>query len=453
MAPLIRRIAFYLFDLCSSRAVSWSSFALGGDMCPRFIIAFLSLSFAAVGAPQPTHWVVSWGASPSLPPDEAQLRKKGLEFNNQTLREIVHLSIGGSAVRIRFSNVFGRQSLEIGSAHLALRASDSAILPSSDRALTFGGAPGVTVPPNAVVLSDPVQFAAPAESDLAISIFVPHGANAAGIHYLAQQTSYVGAGDLTAAPSIAKPRAISSWIFLEGVDVSAPLSASAIAVFGDSRVDGDGSTPNANRRWPNLLATRLSREGHTLGVLNAGIIGNRILRDAPQAAVELGVNGLARFDRDALDQPGVKYVIILEGIVDIGLPGTQFAPAAEAVSVDDLIAGMRQLIERAHDRGMRVFGATQTPFSGATMLPGMFSPEKEAQRKALNQWIRSSHAFDALIDFEKVVLDPTNPEKIVPAFDSGDHIHPNDAGYEAMANSIDISLFQQPGVSNQANQR
>jgi len=421
---------------------SLPGFAQARELCAKSMMVFLALSFAAVAAAPPAHWVVSWGASPSPLPDAAQIRSKGLEFNNQTLREIVHLSIGGPAVRVRFSNIFGRQSLEIGSAHVALRTSDSTILPSSDRALTFGGASGVYVPPNAFVLSDPVQLAVPVETDVAISIFIPHLAAAAGIHSFAQQTSYVGAGDLTAAASIANPRAISSWIFLAGVDVSAAPSTAAIAVFGDSRVDGDGSTPDANRRWPNVLAKRLSQQGLPLGVLNAGIIGNRILHDAPPVAVELGVNALSRFDRDALDQPGVKYVIVLEGIVDIGLPGTQFAPASEAVSVDDLIIGMKQLIARAHDRGMKIFGATQTPFSGANTIPGMFSAEKEAQRKALNQWIRSSHAFDAVLDFDKVVLDPANPERIRPALDSGDHLHPNDAGYEAMGNSIDISLFR-----------
>jgi lysophospholipase L1-like esterase len=413
------------------------------EMIARFVLALLALSFTTVAAaaPQPAHWVVSWGASASPSPDAAQIQKHGLEFNNQTLREIVHLSIGGSAVRVRLSNFFGKQSLEIGAAHLGLRASDSAIQPSSDRALTFGGAPGVSVPPNAFVLSDPVKLAVLAGSDLAISIFVPHVATAAGIHYFAQQTSYVGAGDLTASPSISNPRAISSWIFLAGVDVSAPPPAAAIAVFGDSRVDGDGSTPNANKRLPDALFKRLAQQGLSLGVLNAGIIGNRILHDAPQAAEELGVNGLARFDRDALDQPGVQYVIVLEGIVDIGLAGTEFAPS-EAVSVDDLVAGMKQLIERAHDHGMKIFVATQTPFSGATTIPGIFSAEKEAQRKALNQWIRSSHAFDAVIDFDKVVADPANPERIRPAWDSGDHIHPNDAGYQAMAEAIDLALFK-----------
>lgn len=442
MIQLIRRIAFCS---CSSRIFSSPGFAQAADKSLRFLMAFLALVGTAVAA-GPTaapmdHWVVSWGASPSPPHDVAKTRAEGFEFNNQTLREIVHLSIGGSVVRVRFSNFFGRQSLEIGAAHLALRTSDSAIQPSSDRTLTFGGAPGVSVPPNAFVLSDPVKLAVPAESDLAISIFVPRVASAAGIHYLAQQTSYVGTGDLTAAPSITSPRTIASWIFLAGVDVGAPPLAAAIAVFGDSRVDGDGATVNANKRWPDALAKRLSQQGLPLGVLNAGIIGNRILKDAPPSAVELGVNGLARFDHDALDQPGVKYVIVLEGIVDIGLPGTQFAPS-EALSVDDLIAGMKQLIERAHDRGIRIFGATQTPFGGANSIPGIFSAEKEAQRKALNQWIRSSHAFDGLIDFEKVVLDPANPERIRTAWDSGDHIHPNDAGYEAMADSIDLTLFK-----------
>jgi lysophospholipase L1-like esterase len=443
MVQVMHRIVIYF---CSSRISCLPGFARAGELGARFMTAFLALSFTTVAAgpaaAPAAHWVVSWGASPSPPLDAAQIRKAGLEFNNQTLREIVHLSIGGSAVRVRLSNFFGGQSLDIGAVHVALRASDSTILASSDRALTFGGAPGVSVPPNAFVLSDPVELAVPAESDLAISIFVPHVATAAGIHYLAQQTSYVGAGDLTAAPSIGNPRAMDSWIFLAGVDVSAPLPAAAIAVFGDSRVDGDGSTPNANRRWPNVLAKRLSRQDVPLGVLNAGIIGNRILHDAPSVAAQLGVNALARFDRDALDQPGVKYVIVLEGIVDIALPGTTFASATEAVSVDDLIVGMKQLIARAHDRGMRVFGATQTPFSGATAIPGMFSAEKEAQRKALNQWIRSSKAFDGVIDFDKVVLDAANPEQIRPAFDSGDHLHPNDAGYEAMGNSIAISLFR-----------
>src|SRR6202790_3267928 len=445
MARLIRRSVFYL---CSSRIFSLPRIAQARGLCARVVMAFLALSSTvATVAAGPTaapaaHWVASWGASASPPPDAGEIRRKGLEFNNQTLREIVHLSIGGSAVRVRFSNFFGTQSLEIGSAHLALRTSDSRILPSSDRALTFGGAPGGSIPPNAFVLSDAVKLAVPAESDLAISIFVPHVTAAAGIHNFAQQTSYVGAGDLTAALSIANPRAIYSCIVLAGVDVSAPLSAGAIAVFGDSRVDGDGSTPNVNARWTNVLSKRLSKQGVALGVLNAGIVGNRILHDGPQEAVELGVDGLARFEQDRPNEPGGKDVSFLGGIVDIGLPGTALAPASEDVSVDDLIAGMKQLIARAHDRGMKVFGATQTPFSGANTVPGIFNAEKEARRKALNEWMRSSHAFDGVMDFDKVVRDPADRERIRPAFDSGDHLHPNDAGYEAMGKAIDISVFR-----------
>lgn len=409
---------------------------------PLFLVLLIRTS-AAFGAPAPPdHWVVSWGASPSLPPDAAHASKAGLEFNNQTFREIVHLSLGGSAVRVRFSNVFGKQLLEIGAAHLALRASDSAIQPSSDRPLTFGGASTVTIPPNAFVLSDPVKLSVPSDSDLAISIFLPHATSAVGLHYYAFQTSYVGAGDLTAAPSIPNSRAMKSWAFLAGVDVSAAPPAAAIAIFGDSRVDGDGSTPDSNRRWPNILAKRLSQQGLPLGVLNAGVVGNRILHDAPEGAVELGVNGLARFDRDALDQPGVKYVIVFEGLVDIGMPGTPVVPTSEALRVEDLVLGMKQLIARAHERGMKIFGATQTPYAGATVIPGIFSPEKDAQRKALNQWMRSSHAFDAVLDFDKVLLDPAHPEQILPVFDSGDHIHPNDAGYAVLANSVDLNLFR-----------
>jgi len=375
--------------------------------CRAGMVALLALgSWSAVAAEQPAHWVVSWGTSASAPPDAAQVRAQGLAFHHQTLREIVHLSLGGSAVRVRFSNRFGSQGLEISSAHLALRAANSSIQPATDHALTFDGKPGTTIPPNALVLSDPLKFAVPGGSDLAVSIFVPQPTTAAAVHYLAQQTSYVGEGDQTAAPSIAGARTITSWIFLGGVDVRAPLSAAAIAMFGDSRVDGDGSSRDANKRLPDALARRLSQQGLPLGMLNAGIIGNRLLHDAPPAAVELGVNGLSPFDGDVLDQPGVKFVIVLDGIVDIGLPGTEFASAEEAVTVDELIAAMKQLVVRAHERGMKIFVATQTPFAGAVSIPGIYSAEKDAQRRAFNQWIRTSQAFDAVIDFEKVVRDP-----------------------------------------------
>jgi len=404
-------------------------------------VAFLFTSLPAAAGP-PAHWVVSWGTSPSPPPAAAQIQKRGFQFKNQTLREIIHLSIGGAAIRVRFSNLFGKQTLQIGSAHLALRATESSVRARSDRALTFGGLPGIAILPNASVVSDPVNLAAPAQSDLGISIFLPTSATASAIHYLALQTSYVGSGDQPAALSISNPRATNSWIFLAGVDVSAPPTAAAIAAFGDSRADGDGSTADTNQRLPDAIARRLLHEGLHRGVLNAGIIGNRLLHDSPQDVPELGVSGLSRFDRDALEQPGVRYVIVFEGIVDIGLPGTPFANASEAVSVEDLAVVMKQLAQRAHDRGMKIFIATQTPFAGATSILGIYSPEKDGERKAFNEWIRSNRAFDGVIDFDKAVRDPSHPEAIRAEWDAGDHIHASDAGNATLAKSIDLSLLK-----------
>ena len=218
-------------------------------------------------------------------------------------------------------------------------------------------------------------------------------------------------------------------------------SASAVVAFGDSITDGARSTVDANRRWPNILANRLAERhgGKKIGVLDAGIGGNRILHDAT-ANVRFGVNALARFDRDVLAQPGIKYVIVLEGINDLGHAGTS-APASETVSADDLIAGLKQMIERAHERGIKIFGATLTPFEG-TAFPGYFTPEKEVKRKAVNEWIRTSKAFDGVVDFEKAVRDPDHPDRMKAAYDGGDHLHPGDAGYKAMGDAIDLSLFK-----------
>lgn len=405
-------------------------------------LALLALFLPGAAAAAPVHWVVSWGASPSPPPSEAAHgRAPALAFDDQTLREIVHLSVGGSVVRVRFSNAFGKQSLEIGAARLALRTHDSAIAMASDRPLTFGGAAGTSIPPNAFVASDPVGLAVPPGGDLAISIFLRQATPAAAIHPFARQISYAGPGDLTAAPAIEHARVVPSWAFLAGVDVGAPGTVAAVAAFGDSITDGDGSTENANQRWPDHLARRLAQAGRPLGVLNAGIVGNRLLHDAPRTQADFGVNGLARFDRDALDQPGVEYVILLEGINDLGLAGTPLAPASEAPSVDQLIAAMKQLIGRAHGRGVKILGATLTPFNRFT-IPGYFDVKKEARRQALNRWIRSSHAFDGVIDFDKAVRDPARPDRIRAEFDSGDHLHPGDAGYQAMAEAIDLASFK-----------
>jgi lysophospholipase L1-like esterase len=402
------------------------------------LLALSSVSFAATE----THWVATWGASPAPQlADDSQMRTAKLVFNNQTIREIVHVSIGGDTLRVRLSNAYGVKALDIGAAHVALRANGSGIVAGSDRKLTFNGRSSVSIPANALVLSDPVKLTLPAGGDLAVSIFVPKEMPGAGIHYAAQQTAYIGSGDLTGASSLTDPATITSWVFLTGVDVLAPQAAATVVAFGDSITDGARSTVDANHRWPDILSARLlaSRGIKPVGVLDAGIGGNRILHDA-SGNVRFGVNALARFDRDVLAQPGAKYVIVLEGINDLGHAGGS-APISESVTAEDIIAGMSQMIERAHEKGLKIFGATLTPFEG-TAAPGYFTPEKEKMRKAVNEWIRTSKAFDGFVDFDKAVRDPEHPDRMKAAYDGGDHLHPGDAGYKAMGEAIDLSLFK-----------
>ncbi|HUK19246.1 MAG TPA: SGNH/GDSL hydrolase family protein [Bryobacteraceae bacterium] len=401
----------------------------------------LALVFAAAAAAQ-THWVPTWGASPAPQlADQAQMQSAGLLFEAQTVREIVHTSIGGTEVRVRLSNAYGKDAVQIAAAHVAVRTRDSAIAPGSDRALTFSGRPFLEIPANAESLSDPVTLNVPVGGDLAVSLFLPKAAAGAGVHYSAMQTSYIGAGDLTAAASLPSAAALHSWVFLTGVDVLAPESASAVVTFGDSITDGARSESDANHRWPDILAARLHtrRGAPEVGVVNAGIGGNRILHDGT-ANVRFGVNALARFDRDVLAVPGVKFVIVMEGINDIGHAGSS-APMSEDVSAEDIIAGMKQMIERAHEKGFKIFGATLTPFEG-TVSRGYFSPEKELKRKAVNEWIRTGKAFDGVIDFDKTIRDPAHPDRMLPAYDGGDHLHPGDAGYKAMGDAVDLGLFR-----------
>jgi len=407
----------------------------------RPAILFLAACFAvAASAAGPAHWVVAWGASPAAQlPDETQMRTAKLLFDNQTIREIVHASIASDTVRVRLSNAYGKQAVEIGAVHIALHDKGSSIAAGSDHALTFSGRPGVSIAPDGQALSDPVKLAAPA-GDLVVSIFVPHAAAGAGIHYGAQQTNYIGPGDLTSAAEFSEPATITSWVFLTGVDALAAEGASTLVAFGDSITDGARSTVDANHRWPDILAERLRarRGAKPIGVLDAGIGGNRVLFDPMN--VRFGVNALARFDRDVLAQPGVKYVIVLEGINDLGHPGSS-APLSETVSAQDIIAGLKQMVERAHEHGLKIFGATLTPFEGTT-IQGYFSPEKEAKRKTVNEWIRTGNAFDGVIDFDKAARDPEHPDRMLPVNDGGDHLHPGDPGYKAMAEAIDLSLFK-----------
>ena len=403
-------------------------------------ICFFLIAASALAADS-KHWVATWGASPAPQyATEEQIRKAKLFFENQTLREIVHVSLGGDSVRVRLSNAYGKQSIEIGAAQIALRGNGAGIAAGSSHALTFSGRSSISIPPDAVVISDPVSVNLPPASDLAISLFLPKATPAGGIHYSSQQTSYYGPGDLTSASTISEAQTIKSWVFLTGVDVLAPQSAATLVAFGDSITDGARSTLDANHRWPDILASRLQHAHKKIGVVDAGIGGNRILHDAGAAIPGFGMNALARFDRDVIAVPGVKYVIILEGINDLGHAGSS-APESETVSAEDLIAGMRQLIERAHEKGIKIYGGAITPFEG-TVSKGYFTPEKEAKRKAINEWIRTSHSFDGVVDFEKAIRDPEHPDRMLATYDGGDHLHPGDAGYKAMGEAVDLALFK-----------
>lgn len=394
---------------------------------------FVGISFGA------DHWVATWGASPAPQlSDAAQMQQSKLVFENQTIREIVHVSIGGDSLRVRLSNAYGGEPVLIGAAHIALREANSSLAAGTDRALTFGGKPSIVIPANALVLSDPVNLKTPALADLAVSIFLPQHASGAGIHYSAQQTSYIAPGDTTASAKLDNPATATSWEFLTAVETLAPEKTGMIVAFGDSITDGAHSTNDANHRWPNTLAERLHAAHKAFAVIDAGIGGNRILHDGEASKnVRFGRNALARFDRDVIAQAGVKYMIILEGINDIGHAGTS-APASEAVTADDMIAGLKQLIDRAHEKGIKVIGGTLTPFQGAHYFTG----EGEKKREAVNEWIRTGKAFDGYVDFDKAAGDPASPLKLKADYDSGDHLHPNDAGYKAMGEAIDLSLFK-----------
>lgn len=347
---------------------------------------------------------------------------------------VVHTSIAGRRARIQLSNAFGTTPLAVGGAHIALREKASAIVAASDRALTFSGKPSFTIPPGAEVLSDAVDLDIPKLSDLVISVFIQGEAAAPTLHLTGLHTSYISkAGDFTAAPSIAEATTTQSWYWLSSVDVLAPADAGLIVAFGDSITDGTTSTPDTDRSWPSQLAQRLQAVDATAGlaVVDQGISGNRLLRDGA------GVSALARFDRDVLSQPGVKFLIVLEGINDIGIGARAGAAAEDAVTAEDLIAAHKQIIERAHVHGIKAFGATLTPFAGAAY----YSEEGETLRRAVNEWIRTSKAYDAVIDFDAITRDPDNPKQIRPMYNIRDHLHPNDLGYRLMAEGVDLSLF------------
>ncbi|MCS0658532.1 SGNH/GDSL hydrolase family protein [Massilia terrae] len=392
---------------------------------------------STASAQQPaSSWVGTWGTAAGGPALPAQQHV----FDGQTVRLVVHTSIGGARVRIRLSNELGAQPLRIGAAHIALRKHGADTVPGTDRVLTFGGLASATIPPGAPLLSDPVELDVPALADLAVSLYLPGRAEAATVHEWAAQTSYVsGPGDFTGTASLPRSQAIGYWPFLTEVDVEAP-GAGAVVALGDSITEASLTARDANHRWTDLLALRLQRApGDRIGVVNRGVSGNRMLRDPGEQPL-FGKALLARFDRDALASAGARYLVVLIGINDIGHPGMGAIPLAETPAPQDLIAGYRQLIARAHAKGLAVYGATLPPFEGTTFAK-FYTRDKAAVRDAVNQWIRGSGEFDGVIDFDRALRDPDHPTRLLSKYDSGDHLHPNDAGNQAMADAIPLELF------------
>lgn len=406
------------------------------------VIAGMAVS---VQAQQPAinHWVTAWTMSPStLPPGmlPADLADHN-EFDNQTLRQIAHVTAGGDTVRIRLSNTHGNKPLHIASASIARQHSGTEIDVSTLQSLSFGEQPGIIIPRGATVFSDPLPFPVEAFTNLSISLYLPEPSGLPTTHRAAMQTAYVsesavsGSGDYTRAASMDDAYEISFWHYLSAIDVSGGDAVSTIVTVGDSITDGVGSTVDSNNRWPNLLALRLRDEPDmpTYAVANAGLSGNRVLHERSPM---FGENLLARFERDVLALSNVSHIVLLEGINDMGMSVSMATD--QEVSVGQIIAGYRQVGERARARGIKVIGATLTPFEGA----GYFSEAGEAKRQQVNDWIRNSGFFDAVIDFESAVADADNPARL-PADFTSDNLHPNDAGYAAMANSIDLSIFHQ----------
>ncbi|HLI82380.1 MAG TPA: SGNH/GDSL hydrolase family protein [Bryobacteraceae bacterium] len=396
------------------------------------------------------HWVATWAAAPQetrvlTPPgapqgrgaQQAPARPNGpapiTAFHDQTVRMIVRASIGGPRARVELSNTFGTKPVTIGAAHIALRQSGPAIVSGSDHGLTFSGKASATIPPGAEMVSDPVNLQVPQLGDVVISLYLPGESGPPTMHATGLHTTYVVDGDMTAAASLADAKTTASWFYISGLYVTAPADAGTIVAFGDSITDGATSTVDTDHSWPSLLARRLVNNPATAhwAVVNEGISGNRILRD------QAGANGLARLDRDVFSQPGVKWMTLMLGINDIGRATGSAFGAAEPVTADELIAGLRQIVERAHVHGIKVLAATLTPYEGA----GYYSETGEAMREAVNQWIRTSGAADAVVDFDKVVQDPNHPKQIRSDYNIRDHLHPNDAGYQAMADAVDLAIF------------
>ena len=396
----------------------------------------LQIAPSAWAGSKDDYWLGTWSTSPQT---QSATQTPRSFAPDTTIRQIVRTSVGGTEVRVRLSNELGTTPLVVGSVNIALRSSGAAIVPGTDRAVTFSGLSTVTIPPGAPMLSDPVQLAVPPLSDLSVSIYLPHGAQGTTFHNVGLQTNYIAppGGDYTGATVLPVQTTVLNYFFLTGVEVTASKQAAAIVTLGDSITDGTRSTPDTNSRWPNVLAMRL-QETHSFddrSVLNEGISGNRLL------STPTGPNALERFDRDVLSKPNVEFMTVLIGINDIGNSARGTGPL---VTTTDIIMAYRQIIARAHEHGIAVYGATLTPIEGS----GYDFPVAKAMRQEVNQWIRTSGAFDAVIDFDAATRDPSQPERFLPAYDSGDHLHPNDLGYRVMGTLIPLKLFRSTSAVN-----
>jgi len=414
----------------ATKRAAGSSFIKLSAVAALLFLAFVSVSaqntwVASANEKNPSHWVGTWASSPQLadqppPPPLA----------DTTLRQIVHVSLGGTKIRVRFSNAFGKTALTIASAHVAKAAGGGTIQSGTDQPLTFDKQSSVAIPPGALMYSDPVDFDLPPLSDLAITIHLKDPPDGVTTHAGSRATSYFTAGDFVSAVELPSPQTVDHWYFLNGVDVARRARSATVVILGDSITDGKNSTTNGNGRWPDELARRLPLNKHTrnVGVLNEGIGGNRLLHDG------LGPNALARLDRDVLTQTGVRWLVVFEGVNDIGTCTNACDPDSTA---NDIIAAYNQIILRAHSQSIHVYGATITPFGNSFYA----TPDAERARQKVNAWIRASGGFDAIIDFNAVTRDPNNPSNLSRGMDSGDHLHPGPAGYKAMGDSVALKLF------------
>ena len=424
-------------------------------MTVRILIALAALACLATARAQTAdrgeHWVATWGTAQQLlvetrppwvapppraanePPPVSRIPPFPRSLTDETVRMVVRASVGGRRLRLTLSNAAGVVPVRFGAVHVALRSRESEIVAGSDRRVTFGGRPSLTVQPGALVVSDAVELPLPALAELAISLYVPDSNSTVTTHELGLNTAYVAAGNVAGDTVLPRAATNLTYFWLAGVEVLAPARAGTIVAFGDSITDGFSATPNAHRAWPALLAAKLQSDRATAhwAVVNAGVSGNRFRRDV------VGTSALARFDRDVLGRAGVRWIVLFVGINDITFSALPGVPDSERTTADELIEALSQLVDRAHARGIKVLGATLMPMGGLWL----HNAETEHIRQAVNRWIRTGDAFDAVVDFDAVTRDPQQPERLRPEFDSGDHIHPNDAGNAAMAAAIDTAIF------------